>query len=1086
MGQQTYNAGRVVGYSAYDSFIKEYSIDPETFSEQDFVTILTLGITSQIVLSSSAWDAHLPDLKFFRQTVACPGAVYGVVPTFGIDYTNFSSSDTAANKMEVERKAKCVYTCFVSDSNGNPITNQSQSNYSDPTEGYLTFLAYPEVINQSVDIPVLVRGLGIGALQANTWYKGPFGLDSNLRSSAGSLTASSYSRDYPYETGEVPSYLKLDSAPIIDMESSNPITFYAAHPELSNLLVQVKPDAQNTYSETDILSVLALYQVNSDLPPALYGYRLDTSANNFGAAVSTYPIDIVSPYTVKIRDRMADSEIRNFQDQFPGVRFLSRDPDTSILYTVPEGLEVSKLIPISDDRTENLGGICRTRHKEAYFSSGYANASSDAALSEIKTFCYLATVEGTLSQEFIDEYVIPFSVVDDPNFRNAFQTGTNYDYFDNIKEQVDPSKRGEYGAYLSSEFYGKVSGTPEDKIRCSFKPVHIPTKKLIYSKVESASIWSSNEITFFDFSESARSAALALGKLDRWLLLGSVFNGSRTDHEHQGIWDGLVDVQTTTDQIKYINSHPAYRSVYPDNYADSTSPDRALPCTPYQELEQQPADWATKYRNYYKKEGNVYTKVTGNSAPDWAPNTYYQNDFNWVSWFDSVRLIDFFTEEELGYWNNVEYVLLSSEPEDWATDYEDYYILSGGDYIPVSGSSAPIWEANTYYKKTVQTHFGINPYYWNLSISDVLELAGNNRLYYKPSEYDSPHQVDTNVYEYYFKNSDVVNIGNSGSWGSNDFLISPVRGFCRQNTVDYDWWSPNYYTFEGITIDENDREHITSTGEYFIYGDTVWASIGQSGTNQTTALSLIDGRGNLLPRDGSSGTMVADKLIWSNLIYALANNQSIDLLGDYLLYLKENQNQYSLHLTAPTPEPGKAKYVDWVQLDIQLTKTRRTLNPGNQLKVQAATLTILGSSSDLQPASISGTKFYQVLELTDATSKSNCDSLLQSLYGVLEPVAHNLRIEGTILNSGFAITSDGSTMVGGVSKPASFVLLIYGNRALDDYKGILYVDCTDYNQDKLNSCVLPVGVYLAADSLGITYPTDSTPTSGTWDLPESE
>lgn len=37
----------------------------------------------------------------------------------------------------------------------------------------------------------------------------------------------------------------------------------------------------------------------------------------------------------------------------------------------------------------------------------------------------------------------------------------------------------------------------------------------------------------------------------------------------------------------------------------------------------QPTDWATNYTNYYTKSGDTYTAVTGDSAPEWAANTYY-------------------------------------------------------------------------------------------------------------------------------------------------------------------------------------------------------------------------------------------------------------------------------------------------------------------------------------------------------------------------------------------------------------------------------------------------------------------------------
>jgi hypothetical protein len=48
------------------------------------------------------------------------------------------------------------------------------------------------------------------------------------------------------------------------------------------------------------------------------------------------------------------------------------------------------------------------------------------------------------------------------------------------------------------------------------------------------------------------------------------------------------------------------------------------------------------------------------------------------------------------------YTVLSTEPEDWATNYTSYYTKNAaGDYIAVTGDSAPTFAADTYYSKTV-------------------------------------------------------------------------------------------------------------------------------------------------------------------------------------------------------------------------------------------------------------------------------------------------------------------------------------------------------------------------------------------------
>ena len=52
--------------------------------------------------------------------------------------------------------------------------------------------------------------------------------------------------------------------------------------------------------------------------------------------------------------------------------------------------------------------------------------------------------------------------------------------------------------------------------------------------------------------------------------------------------------------------------------------------------------------------------------------------------------------------NRVEYfyTLQTSEPADWSTNFNDYFMKSDGEYVSVPGTSAPTWAADTYYTRT--------------------------------------------------------------------------------------------------------------------------------------------------------------------------------------------------------------------------------------------------------------------------------------------------------------------------------------------------------------------------------------------------
>lgn len=54
------------------------------------------------------------------------------------------------------------------------------------------------------------------------------------------------------------------------------------------------------------------------------------------------------------------------------------------------------------------------------------------------------------------------------------------------------------------------------------------------------------------------------------------------------------------------------------------------------------------------------------------------------------------------------FTLTTSQPANWNTNYEDYYIISNGKYIHVTGQTAPTWTDNTYYKLSSTHESGLD------------------------------------------------------------------------------------------------------------------------------------------------------------------------------------------------------------------------------------------------------------------------------------------------------------------------------------------------------------------------------------------
>lgn len=65
----------------------------------------------------------------------------------------------------------------------------------------------------------------------------------------------------------------------------------------------------------------------------------------------------------------------------------------------------------------------------------------------------------------------------------------------------------------------------------------------------------------------------------------------------------------------------------------------------YTALTAEPNDWSTKYGNYYTKSGDVYSKVTGDSAPAFAANQFYKQEPDAVlEWLDQTAKAEFDTK----------------------------------------------------------------------------------------------------------------------------------------------------------------------------------------------------------------------------------------------------------------------------------------------------------------------------------------------------------------------------------------------------------------------------------------------------------
>ena len=105
----------------------------------------------------------------------------------------------------------------------------------------------------------------------------------------------------------------------------------------------------------------------------------------------------------------------------------------------------------------------------------------------------------------------------------------------------------------------------------------------------------------------------------------------------------------------------------------------------YSPLASEPADWATNYANYFSKSGDNYVAVTGVEETI-VEDVYTPNiESDWSVAKDNIWKLE-----------GTDYVQLDSEPDDWATNYTDYFVHSTTSHTE---TVAPVFVANAYFEK---------------------------------------------------------------------------------------------------------------------------------------------------------------------------------------------------------------------------------------------------------------------------------------------------------------------------------------------------------------------------------------------------
>ena len=99
------------------------------------------------------------------------------------------------------------------------------------------------------------------------------------------------------------------------------------------------------------------------------------------------------------------------------------------------------------------------------------------------------------------------------------------------------------------------------------------------------------------------------------------------------------------------------------------------------------------------------------------------------------------------------YTLLTEEPSDWSTNWADYYIKDGENYVHVSGDSAPTFEQNTYYSSVTEDKRVVIHQLLKYSIPENLGSGRYEAILNKMFNLDIKHKFD---YTYVVSEDDVI------------------------------------------------------------------------------------------------------------------------------------------------------------------------------------------------------------------------------------------------------------------------------------------------------------------------------------------
>lgn len=184
-----------------------------------------------------------------------------------------------------------------------------------------------------------------------------------------------------------------------------------------------------------------------------------------------------------------------------------------------------------------------------------------------------------------------------------------------------------------------------------------------------------------------------------------------------------------------------------------------------------------------------------------------------------------------------DYQALSSKPDDWSTNYNDYYTLIAGEYVKNNEDAVPTFDTDKYYKR-------VNPDYETVIENTALALSDYTKLTEKPADWDTSYNnyytLDSGAY---VKNNEASvpafdeKVYYTHDISTNFFGYTNNSGYQQVNTNRvYILWNGVEKSFEDSyanigLLDRNNLNYLLNDNR--IYVGTTLASGGASVENGT-------------------------------------------------------------------------------------------------------------------------------------------------------------------------------------------------------------------------------------------------------------